>query len=240
MRNYFTFGSIDSRTYGVYISGTGVFNAPDKEYDFISIPGRNGDLVGNLKRLSNIELTYPAFCYKNFQTNIRSLHSALLAVDGYAKLRDSYYSNEYRKAVYTGGSDTKPVDRLNAANFDLTFNCKPQRYLDSGDTVIVLNGTGSDADFSISNPTEFASSPLIRVYGYGDVTVCGITATIVNVYPYIDIDCDIMDCFYGTTNANAQVTFTGNNFPTIPPGAGAISIPGTVTKIELTPRWWRV
>ena len=79
MRNYLTFGSINSSTYGVYISGSGVFNVPERQYDFISVPGRNGDLIGNEKRMANIELTYPAFMYSSFTTNMRGFFSALSA-----------------------------------------------------------------------------------------------------------------------------------------------------------------
>ena len=31
-RGFLTFGGVDSRDYGVYISGTGVYNAPAREY----------------------------------------------------------------------------------------------------------------------------------------------------------------------------------------------------------------
>ena len=53
MRNWFVLNGVDSRDFGVYISGQGTFSAPRREYDMISIPGRNGDLVGNEKRLEN-------------------------------------------------------------------------------------------------------------------------------------------------------------------------------------------
>ena len=236
MRNYFTFNGMDSRTYGVYISGTGVFNVPQKQYEYISIPGRNGDLIGIEKRMENIELTYPAYIGSNFKTNFRSFMNAMMAVDGYATLSDSYDTTEFRKAAFSGGTEVDVAPFGQGGQFDLTFSCKPQRYLNSGETTQTFTANGT-----ITNPTLFASSPLIRVTGYGSCVINGTTITIINVFPYIDIDSDIMDCYYGTTNANEQVTFSGNDFPRLSSGSNTITITdGTITKIEITPRWWRV
>ena len=44
MRNYFTLDGVDSRDFGVYISGQGTFNASGRGYNIIPVPGRNGEL----------------------------------------------------------------------------------------------------------------------------------------------------------------------------------------------------
>ena len=36
------FDGIDSSTYGIYITGEAVFNAPTRDVNMITIPGRNG------------------------------------------------------------------------------------------------------------------------------------------------------------------------------------------------------
>ena len=235
MRNTITFGSVTSSTYGVYISGSGVFNSPEKEYDYISVPGRNGDLIGNERRMSNIKVTYPAFIYSSFKSNLRSFLSALTAIEGYKELTDTYHTDEYRMASFTGNVKVKPQGRLNAGEFDLVFNCKPQRYLTTGKTAVNFLTNGS-----IQNDTAFHSAPLIKVYGYGTLTIGSTVITIVDVYPYICIDSDIMDCYYESTNANDQVTMSSGNFPTLAPGSNTVSFTGNITKVEITPRWFRV
>ena len=55
-----TFGGSCSRNYGVYITGEGVFNAPERAIEMISIPGRNGAFALDKGRFENIEVTYPA------------------------------------------------------------------------------------------------------------------------------------------------------------------------------------
>lgn len=236
MRNYFTFGDIDSRDFGVYISGTGTFDAPKRAYNSIAVPGRNGALLGSEHRLENIELTYPAFVYVDFSENMGRLRSALLSRIGYQKLSDSYHPDEYRMAVYKGGLSAEPIPGNHAGWFDLEFECKPQRWLQEGDrTSEISNGA------FLLNPTSFEALPRIRAYGYGTVVVGSITVTIAqHSNPYIDIDCDMMDCFCGTTNCNSLVSFSGNDFPTLPAGKTGITYSGNITKVEITPRYWRV
>ena len=46
MRNYFILDGVDSREFGVYLSGQGTFGAPSKAYTYHDVPGRNGALIG--------------------------------------------------------------------------------------------------------------------------------------------------------------------------------------------------
>ena len=41
--NTFTFDGKSSADFGVYLTGEGVFNAPERAVEMLSIPGRNGD-----------------------------------------------------------------------------------------------------------------------------------------------------------------------------------------------------
>ena len=62
MINWFIFDGKNSRDYGIYISGSGTFNAPEMDITTVEIPGRNGDLTisnngfailpSNIRRLS--------------------------------------------------------------------------------------------------------------------------------------------------------------------------------------------
>lgn len=235
MRNYFTFGDIDSRDFGVYISGSGVFNAPAKQIEMIEVPGRNGDLIGLESRLLNLELTYPAFIYADFKRNIAGLSSALLAKEGYQKLVDTYYPDEYRLAAFAGGIDVDSVDSRIAGQFDLTFQCKPQRYLLEGQEEVDIT-----TSLKLINPTAFPSSPLIRVYGYGTLGINSESVTIANQYSYVDIDCEMMDCYYQTNSANPYVSFSGNDFPKLKPGTNTFTKTANISQIKIVPRWWHV
>ena len=234
MRNYFTFNSTESRSYGVYISGSGVFNAPETEVEKFVVPGRDGDLIGKNIRYPNIEVTYPAFIYSNFDSNLSSIKSVLKSVKSYARLTDSYHSGEYRKAIFVDAINVSPTGNLGAGEFDLVFDCKPQRWLTSGESTTTITTSGS----TISNPTKFPSLPKITVTGYGDLYIGSQKITIQNVYSTMVIDSEVGDCYSGTHNGNPYVTFTDDRFPVINSGSNAITFSNTITKVQIVPRWW--
>lgn len=162
-----TFGGINSKDYGVYIEGESAFNAPQRDVELIEIPGRNGAYVHDMGRYSNIEVSYPAGLFghseSEFAEKISNFRNAICSKKGYQKLTDDYNPDEYRMGVYSSGLDVKPAI-LRAGEFELKFNCKPQRFLTSGDTPVSL-----DSGDTLTNPTLFESKPLIECKGYGDI-----------------------------------------------------------------------
>lgn len=166
-----TFNGESSRTYGVYITGQAVYNAPARDVEMVTIPGRSGAFPLDHGRFENIEVTYPAGTFadneEDFAAAISDFRNALCAAKGYCRLEDEYNPNEYRLAIYKSGLEVEPT-ALKAGEFDITFECKPQRYLKSGETAVT---TG--ASTALTNPTRFESSPEIRVKGYGTVAFNG-------------------------------------------------------------------
>lgn len=236
MRNYITFSGQDLREFGLYISGSGVYNAPERAYEEIEIPGKDGLLLGHEKRLGNVEITYPAFIYTNFKENIGKLKTYLLSKIGYQVLEDTYYPDYFRRGCYYGGLEVEPTSKNDAGSFDLTFMCKPQRYLVSGRTAVTA-ASGS----VINNPTEMPSKPLIRVYGTGTIAVNGTQLTVLASREYTDIDCELYDCYYLLENRNAYVTFDSDDmhFPELSPGDNEVSYTG-FSEVKITPRWFRL
>ena len=229
------FGGISSATLGVYISGSGVYTAPERSYEFIEVPGRDGELLGPAKRLMNVIVTYPCFFYGNLTDKATELKSKFLAKTGYNTLTDTYDTTHFRKGVFVGGTKFKPTKMLDVAEFDLEFSCKPQKWLNSGETKTTLT-----ADGTITNPTVFSSQPLITVYGYGDLYIGSQKITILDVFASISIDCEMGDCYSGTENGNTVVQLQGNEFPILAPGSNSISLDATMTKVEITPRWYEL
>lgn len=173
-----SFDNVSSRTYGVYITGEAVYNAPEREVEMISIPGRNGAFALDKGRFENIEVTYPAGIFAdneaNFAEAISDFRNFLCSRNGYVRLSDEYNPNEYRMAVYKSGLEVSPA-LLKAGEFDITFDCKPQRFLTSGETEVTVASGGT-----LTNPTLFDSSPLLAIEGYGDIVINGHTAVELN------------------------------------------------------------
>ena len=166
------FGDVDSADYGIYISGDGVYNAPERDVEFVSVPGRNGDIAMDQGRYNNITVTYPAGTFaktqEEFREKLSEFRNAILSQKGYQRLEDTYHPEEFRMAVYTAGLEVDPVNYNHAGEFELTFNCKPQRWLSVGALPIPV-----DSGDVLQNPTVFDSSPLLEVEGYGTVNFNG-------------------------------------------------------------------
>lgn len=161
------FDGADSRSYGVYITGEAVYNAPQRDVEMVSIPGRSGAFALDKGRFENIEVTYPAGIFANSETNfaqaISDFRNFLCSRKGYVRLTDGYNPNEYRMAIYKSGLEVTPA-QLKAGEFNITFDCKPQRWLTSGETAVTVASGGT-----LTNPTLFESSPLLEVNGYGSI-----------------------------------------------------------------------
>lgn len=177
--NSITFGNINSADYGIYISGEGVFDAPKRAVEVVSVPGRSGALALDQGYYENIDVTYPAFNYEgtmsDFKDNLSAFRNALASQVGYQRLSDTFHPNEYRMAVFNNGLDIKPIKYNTASQFDIKFDCKPQRFLTSGET----EETVSSGD-TLTNPTQYASSPLLAVKGYGTIEFNGYSIEILN------------------------------------------------------------
>lgn len=233
IKNWITFGSVDCRTYKVYISGNGTFNSPERDVTKVSIPGRNGDIILDNERYKNIDLKYPAFIAASFSTNMQNFRNAMISKVGYQRLEDTYHPDEFRLARYKGGLDVKPLKSLKAGEFNITFDCKPQRFLKSGET-----GVNFTTDGTINNPTLMTAKPLIRVTGNGTFAIQGTVITVANNQTYIDIDCETMEAYCGSTNMNANITLMSGKFPELVSGSNAVAIGSGITQVTITPRWW--
>lgn len=235
MRNYFTFNGVNCKDFGVYVSGSKTFGSAEREYETVEVPGRNGDLVYSSSRLKNIQVDYEAFIFEEFSNNMQALRNYLLTQIGYGRLEDTYHPDEFRLGVFSAALDPE-VTNLEVGQFTLSFNCKPQRFLKTGTmtTEFIQNGV-------IVNPSMNDSSPLIRVTGNGTLTITGkeiFTLTISSNTSYIDIDCEMMDCYRGLENMNPNVEFGDDKIPVLTSGKNSISFNSTITKVEIIPRWW--
>ena len=164
----FTFAGTASSTYDLFIVEAAPYNAPPRSVEMIEIPGRNGAYALDKGCFENIEVTYHVCVSKdtkaNFQTEISNVRNWLCSKVGYQRLTDDYNPNEYRMAIYKSGLES---DELfwNGAEFDITFECKPQRWLTSGETAVSVSSGNT-----ITNPTLFDSRPQLQVWGYGDIS----------------------------------------------------------------------
>lgn len=145
--NTFTFGGVSTEAYEVVIDGAGDYTAPVRSVEMVSVPGRNGDLMIDNGRYENQSVEYQCFLrdvtQAGFEEAVRAFRNAIVSQVGYQRLTDTYHPNEYRLARYESGFDKEPEFHGRGATFEVTFDCKPQRYLTSGEVVRDITQSGT-------------------------------------------------------------------------------------------------
>ena len=155
--NYLIYDGVNlTLRFGLIISGAGTFSAPSRIVDTVPVPGRNGYLVRDDGYYANTELVYAGSGLRRRDRDQLEQLRVFLSrhQDGYYKLADSYHPDEYRMARFVGPFSPSVGPQLRLATFDLVFDCKPQRFLLSGDEEIELNYT-----------TDATGGSTYKVYG---------------------------------------------------------------------------
>lgn len=233
---YFYYKGISSLDLCLTIKSKGTYNTAERDKEFISVPGRSGDLVKDNGRYKNVQIPYDLSLIRRDNRPFNDLASDIkkwLALDsGYYELWDSYDPRYFRYAAVEGELDI--VQELtDYGELSLTFNCKPFRYTFDGLNPIIVHSTGG----KLLNPEIMPSKPYIKIYGSGDISlhVNAVTLTIAGVSEYVEIDSELMNVYKGLTLLNSSTT--GDAFPTLEPGENDISFTGSVTSAEIVPRW---
>jgi len=239
----FTFNGKSTEDFNVRVSGEATWGKPAPIYERVTVPGRNGEIVIHTGAYENVPIQYRCGIVKDFDENYAAFVNYLLSSKGYLKLQDTYHPEYYRLAMVESIDAPSMERRYKAGEFAVTFSCKPQTYLASGDTPItVTSAYSSTTTKSITNPTLFDAKPLIRVYGTGVFGIAGSTITITSANSYTDIDCETQNAYKdtGATNCNGNIQLSGDAFPTFPAGTHSITLYSGITQVIFTPRWWQL
>lgn len=188
------FNGRSSLQYGIQVEHYPDYDVAEHEYEIIEVPGRNGDVIIDKGSFKNVDRTYELatgstskdsfiFLMKQF---VNWLHSA----SGYARLEDDYEPEYYRLAVFKESINITNLYNQ-AGRASVTFSCKPQRFLKSGDITHTFNRPNQTTfiNRTIFNPTEFPSKPILCVYGGGIGTLM-VNGTPINfsfIHPTLDV-----------------------------------------------------
>ena len=208
---------------------------PERDYTITHIPGRNGDIIQDNGCYKNVERTYEvSFDAPNedFATYANAVSAWLHSTTGYARLEDSYEPNYYRMATY---QESNIFENLynQAGTATIVFECKPQRFLKTGDNTITIQNS-----LTIMNPTGFEAYPLFKVTGTsGVLTVNGNSITFSSIDDFVMLDCELQDAYKENINKNNTISGT---FPVLKTGSNTISWTGDISSVTMKPRWWTI
>ena len=132
------FNETSSGTLGVYVEKYPVRPVPQRKQEVFSVPGLSGDVIVAEDAWENVEQDYDIYVSAEAAglpavagPAVAWLHGA----KGYARLEDDYNPDIFRMAAFAGPADLANI--LNAfGRATVKFNCKPQRFLKSGETPI--------------------------------------------------------------------------------------------------------
>ena len=208
---------------------------PERDYTITHIPGRNGDIIQDNGCYKNVERTYEVSFDapdEDFATYANAVSAWLHSTTGYARLEDSYEPNYYRMATY---QESNIFENLynQAGTATIVFECKPQRFLKTGDNTITIQNS-----LTIINPTGFEAYPLFKVTGTsGVLTVNGNSITFSSIDGFVMLDCELQDAYKETINKNSTISGT---FPVLKSGSNTISWTGGISSVTMKPRWWTI
>ena len=235
------FNGRSSKDVGIEVETFPTYDVPEKEYEVIHVPGRNGDVVIDTGTFKNINGSYKVSIAAqdvSYNQKMRRVAEWLHSSSGYSILEDSYSPEFFRYAYY---KDSVSIENLfnEAGKATIKFICKPQKFFKSGRYPVVFSASGV-----IQNGTQYDSLPQIIISTNdtdGSVTIGDCTFTILaGSGTTITVDSELQDAFQGTANKNAYLRLDDGEFPKIKPGLNSISFSGGVQNISIIPRWWTV
>lgn len=254
MLNDIWFNGVSARDVGVKgIEKYPDLNRPERKTEVFEIPGRSGSVIFPTDAWENIERQYEIYGGGGRRGTVdlpfMSIASWLNSANGYARLEDTYEPEIFRLAYCTGAMETENAyTRLGRAT--ITFNCRPERFLKTGEKEIVLTSGSSVSGLKIHNPTGYKAKPILYVKctvnagtGYAlNFASGGKTYQIWTVSEPtmgVFIDCETMDC-YDENGVNRNDYFTIDEFPVFHPGDTEFSTLKTNYTVKVIPRWYYI
>lgn len=231
------FNGKSSKDYQIEVEYFPKYEMPAKNYEIVSVPGRNGDIYIDKGSYTNVSRTYE-IAFATFRNNqytrmANGVSEWLHSASTYARLEDSYEPEYYRLAIYKENTSLDNV--LNhGGRTTISFDCKPQRFLKSGDRVIIFT-----KNETLKNPTGFDSLPIITIRGTGAGTlqINDSQVLITDIDGFITVNSEIQDAYKDLSNRNSHIVLP-NGFPKLKPGENQISFSESITSVEVIPKWW--
>lgn len=231
MRSYIFYNNQNSNDLDLIIEKTPEIPPSKIKYDTIPIDG--GETLTKVKGFEDITFTID-FAY--FATKEEYLMKKTRIDSWLLNSKGDYliYSLDefvYYKVKQISISNTTTTSAI-LRHFSVTFICQGLKYMANGlEPIEVLT-----SNMTLNNFGSYESKPLLKIYGTGNINISigDKSFTINNVNSYVSVDSEIKECYKDSTNKGKDMV---GDYPIFPIGQNTISWSGTVTKIELTPRW---
>lgn len=233
LKDTFFLDGISAESVGIRLQREVAFSAPVPNVQKENVLGRNGDVLFEAGTYANRTASAECFCLQgNVHKALNAVNTFLFSKNGYRRLEVSSDPEHYWMARVKNGAQIAQRSNL-LAPFTIEFDCKPQKFLKSGENPIAFMKPSS-----LFNRTWNVAKPLIAVYGYGD-GLLQINETVVklfNMNGLVFLDCENQNAYNDDGNQNKNIY--APVFPVLKGGENKIYFDGNIGKIDVYPRWW--
>jgi len=220
------FNGISSAAYGLAVQDHGRRQRAEEVIKIYEVPNRNGSYR-----------EHTGF-YKAYERPM-SFHMMDLTkkdeifawLKGYGVLRTTVDPNHFFRASVVSDLNVEDDDGLE--QFEVTVEIDPPfAYREDGSILLPY----TVFPIAITNLGMVESEPYMKITGSGNinVTVNSEVFSLSGIVDYIEIDSELEYVYRDTLNKGDMMS---GKFPRLRPGINNISVTGTVTKIEIIPRW---
>ena len=231
----FYLDGIDAGSVGIRLQAPVVFSKAVPVIETQTIPGRNGNLVFETGSYENRSGSASCFCLQeDVETAISSAGRFLMGRKGYRRLETSDDPNHYWMARVENSPQISMRLRT-LAPFDISFDCKPQRFVKSGENAVVFSANGS-----LSNQYGQIALPLITLYGNGTgtLTIGSCIVEVKSLDGVLYLDSDTQNAY--DNNGNKNMNINTPVFPVLMDGKSVVMFTGGIERVEIIPRWWEL
>jgi phage-related protein len=235
LKETFYLDGVDALSVGIKLQSPIEFSEARPVVNKQSVAGRNGDLIFDEGNFQNRTGKAKCYCLQNdVEKAISSTGRFLMGKRGYRRLETSDDPDHYWMARVENSPKIEMRVRT-IAPFEIGFDCKPQRFLKSGENPIIF------AENSVlRNSYGQIALPLIKMHGSGSgwLTIGRTTITIKEIDGVLFLDSETQNAY--NTNGNQNSSIDAPTFPVLSDGENAIGFGGGIESVEITPRWWEV
>ena len=218
----------NTKTLGFALKGRPNIPSANKRYESTEVEGRDGSLTRFIGYEDlKFSLTFNILFQSDIKQKLREI-KGVLAQASTLSFDDS--PNFYYKIKQAQISETESVIKASGV-FSVDFVAEPFEYQKTSSTAYTTK------PISLTNQTTAEALPLIKITGTGTVvlSVNGTGVTLTGLTSSIVLDSELQEAYTGlTTNMNSNMN---GNFPVLKIGSNSITWTGTVTKVEIDPKW---
>ncbi len=229
MNDWFIWNGKRCTEYGIHVTAQPSIIRPSERVTFTNVPGKPGSLTTVEADDVYDDFILPVECTV---ADLSRLPEICAWLRGTGKLELPARPGGFYNARIANQIEFSKILRNHENRaFTVSFRCKPFWYK-ANVPEITLTTSGT----FVTNPGSVYAEPVITVYGSGEITLM-VGMTIVEldgITDSITLDTPLMEAYQGVNSMNSNMS---GDFPTLTPGANAVSWTGNVTKVVIQPNW---